>query len=127
MTKILFYIVFALSLVLAAALGWVMIETNLISVQLVLIAVAVLALIPLLMFLLQKEKKDQNRKKGFRIAAIVILLFLSIVEGAVCFYIQKYSGSLLRFSTISSVFGILLIILIFVHNHNSVFCMKKHH
>ena len=92
MTKILFYIVFALSLVLAAALGWVMIETNLISVQLVLIAVAVLALIPLLMFLLQKEKKDQNRKKGFRIAAIVILLFLSIVEGAVCFYIQKYNS-----------------------------------
>lgn len=93
-SKILFYIVFVLSMALTALLGWSVAETNLISLQMVLIGVAVLALIPMLMFVLQKDKKGENKKAGFRVVAIVILLFLSLVEGAVCFYIRKYNSGM---------------------------------
>lgn len=91
MTKILFTIVFIVDLLLAAFLGWSMLETQLLSTQIVVIAVAVLAMIPMLMYLLQKEKKGSNKKKGFRIAALVLLLFFGIVEGAVGFYVHKYN------------------------------------
>ncbi len=91
MTKILFLIVFVADLLLAAFLGVSMFQTHLISVQLVVIAVLVLALIPMLMYLLQREKKGSNRKKGFRIAAMVLLLFFGMVEGTVGFYIHKYN------------------------------------
>ncbi len=93
-SKILFYVMFVLSMALTAALGWAVAQTNLISLQLVLIGAAVLALIPMLLFVLQKEKKGQNKKGGFRVVAIVILLFMSLVEGAVCFYIQKYNSKM---------------------------------
>ena len=90
-SKVFFYVMFALSMALTALLGWSVAQTNLIALQMVLIGVAVLALIPMLMFALQKDKKGENKKGGFRVVSIVILLFLSLVEGAVCFYIQKYN------------------------------------
>lgn len=100
MSKILFLIIFVVNLLLTAFLGWSVLQTHLLSPQLVIIAAAVLALIPMLLFALQKEKKGQRKKTGFRAAAIVILLFLCLVEGAVCFYIQRYNS---RISEITEV------------------------
>ena len=94
MTKILFTILFILDLLLAGFLGWSIYETHLIPAHLAAIAAAMLVLIPLLLFLLQREKKEQKKKTGFRIAAIVILLFLGILEGAVSFYIHQYNSKM---------------------------------
>ena len=91
MSKVFFYVVFALSLALTGFLGWNLFETHLLSGQIMVIGLAALLLIPLLMFLLQKEKKGKNKKNGFRVVAIVILLFFSLVEGAVSFYVFKYN------------------------------------
>lgn len=91
-TKILFYLAFALDLALTAALGWSVAETHLVSTQLVLIAAAVLALVPVLLLLLQREKKGENEKRAFRIAAIVLLLLMGLAEGAMCLYVQKYNS-----------------------------------
>ena len=54
MSKVFFYVMFALSLALTAFLGWSLVETHLLTGQIVLIGAAVLALIPMLLFLLQK-------------------------------------------------------------------------
>ena len=91
MSKVFFYVVFALSLALTGFLGWNLFETHLLSGQILVIGLAALLLIPLLMFLLQKEKKGKNKKNGFRVVAIAILLFFSLVEGAVSFYVFKYN------------------------------------
>ena len=92
MSKVFFYVMFALSLALTAFLGWSVVQTHLLANQLVLIGAAVLALIPMLLYLLQREKKGKNKKTGFRIAAIVLLLFMSLVEGAVGFYVHRYNS-----------------------------------
>lgn len=94
MTKTLFTILFILDLLLAGFLGWSIYETHLIPAHLAAIAAAMLVLIPLLLFLLQREKKGQKKKTGFRVAAIVILLFLGILEGAVSFYIHQYNSKM---------------------------------
>ncbi len=94
MSKIVFLIAFILNLLLTAFLGWSVLQTQLISPQIVIIAAAVLALIPMLLFALQKEKKGRKSKGGFRVAAIVILAFLCLVEGAVCFYVRKYNSGI---------------------------------
>ncbi len=90
---ILFYLVFALDLLMAGFLGWSMLQAHLVSLPIVLIGVGMLVLIPVLLFLLQREKKGQ-KKTGGRVAALVILLFLGIVEGAVCFYVYKFNSKM---------------------------------
>ena len=95
-TTIIFMILFVLDLLLIGFLGWSMLQTNLISSQLVIIAMGLLVLIPLLLFVLQREKKKQRKKTGFRIAAIVILLFLGIAEGAVSYYLFHYNNKMDR-------------------------------
>ncbi len=92
-TKIIFMILFVLDLLLTAFLGLSVLQTNLIPSHLVIVAAALLALIPMLLFLLQKEKKKQ-KKTGFRVAAIVILLFMGIVEGAVGYYLFHYNSKM---------------------------------
>ena len=62
MSKVFFYVMFALSLALTAFLGWSVVQTHLLANQLVLIGAAVLALIPMLLYLLQREKKGKNKK-----------------------------------------------------------------
>ncbi len=94
MSKVFFYVVFALSLALTAFLGWNILETHLLSTQIVLIGLAALVLIPLLMFLLQKEKKGQNKKAAARTVVAVLLLFFTLVEGAVSFYVFKYNNKM---------------------------------
>ncbi len=91
-SKIIFYLLFVLDLLLAAFLGWSLFQTHLIPNVAVIIAAAMLVLIPLLLFFLQLEKK--KKKTGFRIAAIVILLFLGLVEGAVAFYLHQYNSKM---------------------------------
>lgn len=101
-TKIIFMILFVLDLLLTGFLGWSMLQTHLISSQLVIIAAAMLALIPMLLFLLQKEKKKKQKKTGFRIAAIVILLFMGIVEGAVSYYLYHYNNKMDKVTQVRS-------------------------
>ena len=91
-SKIIFYLLFVLDLLLAAFLGWSLFQTHLIPNVAVIIAAAMLVLIPLLLFFLQLEKK--KKKTGFRVAAIVILLFLGLVEGAVAFYLHQYNSKM---------------------------------
>ena len=95
-TKIIFLILFVLDLLLTGFLGWSMAQTHLISSQLVIIAALLLALIPMLLFALQVEKKKQKKKTGFRVAAIVLLLFMGIVEGAVSYYLYHYNNKIDR-------------------------------
>ena len=95
-TKIVFMILFVLDLLLTGFLGWSMLQANLISSQLVIIAALLVAMIPMLLFLLQREKKKQKKKTGFRVAAIVILLFMGIVEGAVGYYLFHYNNKMDR-------------------------------
>ena len=78
--SIIFYLVFAISIAAALLLGWTMFSTALLPQQAVIIAAAVLLLVPMILFLLQRERKSERKKGGIRIAAIVLLLFLSIVE-----------------------------------------------
>ena len=59
-STIIFYLVFAANLLLAGFLGWSLYDTHLIPSQYVYLAAGLLILIPLLLFLLQKEKKGQG-------------------------------------------------------------------
>ena len=94
-STILFLILFAVNLLLAGFLGWSIYQTHLIPDHFAILAAVLMVLIPLLLLLLQKEKKGAKKKKtGFRIAAIVILLFLSIVEGALGYYIHRYNSGM---------------------------------
>lgn len=101
-SKIIFMILFVLDLLLTAFLGWSMLQANLISSQLVIIAAFLLALIPMLLFLLQKEKKKEKKKTGFRVAAIVLLLFMGIVEGAVSYYLYHYNNKMDKVTQVRS-------------------------
>ena len=72
-SKIIFRILFALDLIVTAALGWVMLQTELLAPQLVIMAAGLLLLLPLLLYGMQREKKGQNKKKGLRAALTVLL------------------------------------------------------
>ncbi len=101
-TKIIFYLLFVLDLALTALLGWSLWQTHLVPSTAALIAVGALALILLLLFLLQREGKGKKKKSktGFRIAAIVILLFLGLVEGAVSYYVMHYQKSVSKITDV---------------------------
>ena len=87
-SKIIFTIFFILNLLLAAFLGWSLYETHLIPNQYVLPLAGLMLLIPLLLFLLQKEKKGKGKKTAARVIGIVLLLFLSIIEGAGSYFVH---------------------------------------
>ena len=93
-TKIIFRILFILDLVVTGALAWAIYRTELLSTQLVILAAGLLLLLPLLLYWMQREKKDQNKKKGLRIALIVLLLFLVILEGAGFYFLNGYNRSM---------------------------------
>lgn len=93
-STIIFYLVFAVNLLLAGFLGWSLFDSHLIPNQFVYLAAGLLILIPLLLFLLQKEKKGQRKKTGARVAAIVLLLFLSILEGAGAYFVHQYNSKM---------------------------------
>lgn len=93
-STIIFYIVFAANLLLAGFLGWSLYDTHLIPNQYSYLAAGLLLLIPLLLFLLQKERKGQHKKTGARVAAIVLLLFLSILEGAGAYFVHQYNSKM---------------------------------
>ncbi|MBR5095243.1 MAG: LCP family protein [Oscillospiraceae bacterium] len=78
--SIVFYILFAVAVGAALFLGWTMLSTGLLPQQVVIIVTCFMVLVPMILFLLQREKKGENKKKGLRIAGVVLLLFLSIVE-----------------------------------------------
>ena len=71
-STIIFYLVFAANLLLAGFLGWSLYDTHLIPSQYVYLAAGLLILIPLLLFLLQKEMKGQKKKTGALIEAAVV-------------------------------------------------------
>ena len=93
-SKIIFSIFFILNLLLAAFLGWSLYETHLIPNQYVLPLAGLMLLIPLLLFLLQKEKKGKGKKTAARVVGIVLLLFLSIIEGAGSYFVHQYNSKM---------------------------------
>ena len=101
-STIIFYLVFAANLLLAGFLGWSLYDTHLIPSQYVYLAAGLLILIPLLLFLLQKEKKGQHKKTGARVAAIVLLLFLSILEGAGAYFVHQYNSKMRNVTEVHS-------------------------
>ena len=101
-STIIFYLVFAANLLLAGFLGWSLYDTHLIPSQYVYLAAGLLILIPLLLFLLQKEKKGQKKKTGARVAAIVLLLFLSILEGAGAYFVHQYNSKMRNVTEVHS-------------------------
>ena len=100
MTKTLFCLLFVLDLILAGFLGITAFQTHLIPNYLVAVATAMLVLIPLLLFLLQREKNGEKSKSGFRIAAIVILLFFSLAEGAMGYFLHHYNSSVSKMTEV---------------------------
>ena len=102
MGKIIFYLVFAGNLLLSGFLGWTLLQTNLVPHTAVLIGLGVLVLIPLLLLLLQREKKGEKKKGGARVAGIVLLLFLSLVEGAVGYYVLHYRQSMVKVTEVNT-------------------------
>lgn len=93
-SKIIFRILFALDLIVTAALGWVMLQTELLAPQLVIMAAGLLLLLPLLLYGMQREKKGQNKKKGLRAALTVLLLLLVLLEGAALYFLHGYNRSM---------------------------------
>ena len=94
-TKIIFSVLLVLNLGLTAFLGWSMFQTHLVPGAVTIIAVAALALLALVLFLVQRERKGK-KKTGLRMAGIVILLFLCLVEGAVGYYVQHYKSGMAK-------------------------------
>ena len=92
---IIFDVLFVLNLLLAGFLGWSVFDAHLLPDRYVLPAAGLMLLIPLLLFLLQRENRKKGKKKtGIRAACIVLLLFLSIVEGAGCYFVHQYNSKM---------------------------------
>lgn len=101
MAKKLFFVLFSADLLLGAFLGWSLLETHLLPTQLAWAGIAVLLLLPLLLFLLQREKQDE-KKTGIRIAGIVLLLFLLILEGTMSFFLHKYNSGIEKVTEVNT-------------------------
>ena len=92
--KILLVILMLLSMALTGLLGWTLMTTNLLPRQMLLLAVGLLIILPMLLYLVQKEKKGGSKKTGTRIAVSVILLFLCIVQAAVLYFLNPYNKAM---------------------------------
>ena len=92
--KVLFIILFLVSLCISGALGWTLFSTGLLPQQIVVVAVGLLLLVPMLLFLLQAEKKGGRKKTGARVAATVLLLFFCIVELTALYFFRVTNRAL---------------------------------
>ena len=92
--KILLVILMLLSMALTGFLGWTLMTTNLLPRQMLLLAVGLLIILPMLLYLVQKEKKGGSKKTGTRIAVSVMLLFLCIVQAAVLYFLNPYNKAM---------------------------------